>query len=157
MFITRNDGDSWEPRRNGLPTAASVSLGAVPGKILTLCNNGQFYETTDEGATWSLRNTTLSWALCMATDGSSVFAGTKAGLFRSASRLLRLPVVFLPAWPMREYTGHWTTVEPGFSSLSNSLPAKVIFPPCSLQTICSQGECRLSRQFVQGEVSSASL
>ena len=85
VFISTDNGDTWNERNTGLQNVVYVnSIAIAAGGIFIGTDNGIFY-TSDNGLNWNSRNTGLTdvGVLKISILGANMFAAGNSGIFYS--------------------------------------------------------------------------
>ena len=78
VFLSSNDGASWQDVNNGLDDSATVYSLAIGGSNVFAGTNGLIYHSTNSGASWEVTDSSIfDLAECIAISDSNFFAGTK--------------------------------------------------------------------------------
>mgnify|MGYP002382008771 CR=1 FL=1 len=84
VFRSSDKGQSWSPASAGLPPAADVRAFTPSGNGVLAGLAGQgVYFSNDQGRNWTVRGLTNQFVNALAGNGSTVYAGTNGGVFRS--------------------------------------------------------------------------
>ena len=83
VFLSKDNGTTWNEKKTGLPASGTVNTFAVIGtNVFAGMNGGGVFISTDSGTTWTAKNTGLtnvvgSWIAidAFAVKGTSIFAG----------------------------------------------------------------------------------
>ncbi len=147
--IFKYNGTAWQAINNGLPPnlvyrqpSLRFDITSATAMYAGLYGDGVYY-TTDDGATWTARNTGLSGDALkvhhMATAGALVYISTEAGVYKSTDRGLNWVFAFAPrnnantanksashvwidqATPSTVYAGAFNTDAVGVSLASNGV------------------------------------
>ena len=102
VFLTTNDGTSWQAVNNGLGSL-NVNPIAISGSKIFAGGGGNIYRSTDNGASWELATVfpNEETARCVAVRDSEVFAGTyqwnggPGGIYRSTNNGTSWDIVFI--------------------------------------------------------------
>jgi uncharacterized repeat protein (TIGR02543 family) len=87
VYKSTDNGDSWSSANTGLPNGCSIKAFIVYGSnIFAGTDKYGVYVTSDNGANWTAVNSGISnnEISNFALNGSYIFVGTGAGVFRSA-------------------------------------------------------------------------
>ena len=81
VFVSSDNGTTWQAVNNGLPTGVFVNTFAVSGTTLYAGTNQGVYKSLDNGISWTDINTGLNYinVLSLAVSGTNIFAGTYYG------------------------------------------------------------------------------
>lgn len=92
MFISTNNGSSYRAINNNLPANAVVEVLLLSGNIVlaeVTTYETQYlrdlYYSADKGNTWTISaGLSNKYVKCLASDGSTVYAGTNNGIYKSS-------------------------------------------------------------------------
>lgn len=83
LYVSSNDGESWTTAGNGIPASLSVMKMAVSGTKV-IASTPYLYQTTDDGLSWSMIDSSRIYIMSLIAQGSFVFAGAYGGILRSS-------------------------------------------------------------------------
>ena len=81
VFVSSDNGISWQTVNKGLPAEVYVNTFAVSGATIYVGTDKGVYKSLDNGTNWTDINTGLNYinVLSLAVSGTNVFAGTYYG------------------------------------------------------------------------------
>jgi len=88
VFLSTNDGTTWNPANNGLPYIYGVDAFATSSsKLIAATKGGGVYLSADNGTSWGSANTGLTGTdvSSLTMNDTNLFAGTQAGVFISTN------------------------------------------------------------------------
>ena len=91
MYLSSNNGNSWDSINNGLPIGAWIKSLAIRGDTIFAAEKScmGIYLSTNNGQHWTAVNAGLTggglYALALTRSGNNIFAGTGGGVFLSTN------------------------------------------------------------------------
>jgi ligand-binding sensor domain-containing protein len=87
VFTSTNQGNSWSSAANGLPQSAPVlDLAVVGNQVFAATDRGLFVSTAQAQLRWSAAGAPDGTLRALASDGTTLYAGTTLGVTRSEDR-----------------------------------------------------------------------
>ena len=83
LYVSLNDGETWTTAGNGIPASLSVMKMAVSGTKV-IASTPYLYQTTDDGLSWSMIDSSRIYIMSLLAQDSFVFAGAYGGILRSS-------------------------------------------------------------------------
>jgi hypothetical protein len=87
VFASTNNGTNWSPAKAGLTTNIVFALTAAAGNLYAATSPSGLFLSTNNGTSWTSTANNLGTKVvhCLASSGSTVFAGNDSGVYISTN------------------------------------------------------------------------